>query len=260
MRPSEALVRQTTLKTINTTLSANVSRIAERLPVRDGESDRAHLARATRVIQVALGQCRDNPRLLDCNPQSVIKSVIGAVEHGLELGGVLGQAYLVPYKRECQMQVGYKGLITLALRSGAVSSVTAEVVHEADEFRCVLGSDPILRHSPALTDPGDVIAVYAVAYMTGGGSVFRVMRLDQIDAIRASSQGRNLKPWKDHWEEMAKKTAIRALCKYLPQAPAAHAAAVRDEYIDAGVAVPPIEVDDIDYVDAEVEEETTDAS
>lgn len=71
---------------------------------------------------------------------------------------MIGQAYLIPFRNhgrmECQFQLGYKGLIDLAYRSGEVSIIQAHTVYENDDFQYELGLDPTLRHVPARSNRG----------------------------------------------------------------------------------------------------------
>lgn len=68
---------------------------------------------------------------------------------GLEPGSALGQAYLVPYGNQCQLILGYRGMIDLARRSGQVLSLSAFAVHEGDEFSYQLGLHPDIHHVPS---------------------------------------------------------------------------------------------------------------
>ena len=137
---------------------------------------------------------------------------------GLEPGGALGEGYLVPFKGKVIFIPGYRGLISLARRSGQIISIEARVVHEKDEFSCCLGLDPDLKHTPTWeeTDPGPLRLVYAVAKLKDGGVQFEIMSRGQIEQVRAKSQAGNFGPWVDNYEEMSKKTVIRRLFKYLP--------------------------------------------
>ena len=75
--------------------------------------------RFTRMVMTAISS---NPKLAECTPASFCGAMMQAAQLGLEPNTPLGQAYLIPYrnhgKLECQYQTGYKGLITLAYRSG----------------------------------------------------------------------------------------------------------------------------------------------
>jgi recombination protein RecT len=183
---------------------------------------------------------------------SIAKAVIEASELGLEPSGVLGHAYLVPYwnaktrRNEAQLQVGYRGFIELAGRSGRLHSIFAEVVYDCDLFEYERGLHPVLRHKPTLNRPGDAspIAVYAVATFNDGGGTAQVLDLHDVERRRLSSQteraraeGRLKTPtvWEEHWEEMAKKSAVRALAKYLPLSPELTRAAVADEYKEMAI-------------------------
>ncbi len=163
----------------------------------------------------AAAKGKDIVSLRDCDPYSLIAAVMTASQLGLEIG-INGQAYLVAYGREVTLIPGYRGLITLAIQSGVVNSIEARAVHEKDRFTFCYGTAPDIQHDPEwLEDPGDVVAVYAVARLAGG-LVFDVMSKREVDSIRARSKAGKYGPWQDDYEEMARKTVVRRLCKYLP--------------------------------------------
>ncbi len=87
-----------------------------------------------RMIRLACTEFAKNPLLQKCTPVSVFGAIIQASQLGLEIG-VLGQAYLVPYRNsknntyEAQFIPGYKGLIGLARRSGEVTSIETNIVY-----------------------------------------------------------------------------------------------------------------------------------
>lgn len=179
-----------------------------------------------RMARVALNSLRRTPALWDCDPASIVKSILEAAQLGLEVDGVLGHAYLVPYKSECQLLPGYRGRIELCRRSGQISTIYAEVVHDGDDFDFGLGDDPFIRHKPNLLDPNrenqPVTYVYAVAKLRDGGIQRAVMSNAQIEAHRkrfsqAGGKG-SFSPWSDaiNWRWMARKTVLIQLCKLLP--------------------------------------------
>ncbi|EIY1805876.1 recombinase RecT, partial [Escherichia coli] len=92
----------------------------------------------------------------------------------------------------------------------------ARVVREGDEFNFEFGLDEKLIHRPGENEDAPVTHVYAVARLKDGGTQFEVMTRKQIELVRSQSKAGNNGPWVTHWEEMAKKTAIRRLFKYLP--------------------------------------------
>ncbi len=180
-----------------------------------------------RLVRVAMTSIQNTPKLLECDRQSLFSAVMTCAQLGLEPDGVLGQAYLIPYGRQVQFIPGYRGLITLARNSGEVSSIMAQCVHERDEFRYAFGLKAELHHVPARGDRGAITHVYAIAQFKDGGHHWDVMSVEEVEMIRDGSSGYQSakkwakngqinSPWVQHFEEMAKKTAIRRIAKYLP--------------------------------------------
>lgn len=170
-----------------------------------------------RLTRVALGELRTNTKLLECNPHSLMNAIVKASQLGLEVGSAMGHAYLVPYKTECTLIIGYRGMIALARRSGEIQSITARVVYARDAFELEYGLEEKLRHVPSTeADPGPVTYVYAVAKLRDGGIQYEVMTRAEVEAIRKRSRAGQSGPWVSDWSEMARKTVMRRLFKYLP--------------------------------------------
>lgn len=171
-----------------------------------------------RLVRVVTSAAQRTPKLLDCTASSIAVAVMQAASLGLEAASPLGHAYVVPYGREATLIVGYKGLVTLALRSGEISKVKARLVYEGEPWDVAYGLDERLVHEPRwdLRVPGKEIAAYAVAWMRSGDRAFDVMTRDQIEAIRARGRSGRSGPWVSDWGEMAKKTVLRRLLKTLP--------------------------------------------
>jgi recombination protein RecT len=179
---------------------------------------------------------------------------MNAAQLGLEPNTPLGQAYLIPYKNkgtlEAQFQIGYKGLIDLAYRSGQVKTIYAEAVHENDEFEYELGLEPKLKHIPASKDRGDVIYYYAVFKLVNGGEGFTVMSKDDIDKHRnkfSKAANSGFSPWTTNYDEMAKKTVIKKVLKYAPLSTDIMRKIAEDETVKTKLA------DDMSFVEDEVE-------
>lgn len=176
-----------------------------------------------RMLKVALGAVRAVPKLLECTTESLFGAVIQCASLGLEPNTPLGHVYLIPFnnraksRTDVQVIIGYRGLLDLARRSGQIVSISAHAVRENDVFDFAFGLDERLHHVPARDDAGQIIAFYAVAKLQGGGSAFDVMWRADVDRIMKATQSKGgYGPWKDHYEEMGRKTAIRRLFKYLP--------------------------------------------
>lgn len=181
-------------------------------------------ANKQRLIRVMLSCLKTTPKLIECHQATLLGSVLQCAQLGLEPNTALGHAYLVPFRNrkerrtDCQVVIGYKGFIDLARRSKQITSLQAQAVREGDHFDAVLGTGSRLEHKPNWDgDRGAIKLFYAVADFVGGGHAFEVMSKAQIDAVMHKSQSRGeYGPWKDHYEEMGRKTVIRRLAKYLP--------------------------------------------
>jgi recombination protein RecT len=207
-----------------------------------------------RMLRIAMTSIQRNPSLLDCTPESLIGAIIQSSQLGLEPDGVLGHAYLVPYGKVCTFIPGYKGLMALARRSGEISTIYAEVVHAKDVFEYELGLNAKLKHVPTDDeDEGAFTGVYAVAKLKDGGIQFVVLKKGAIERIRKRSKASNNGPWVTDYEEMAKKTALRRLCKHLPCSVELEKAVALDERAEIGL---PQEID----MDLSPEGETKPAS
>jgi len=180
-----------------------------------------------RMLRIVLTTVQRTPKLLDCTRDSLLGCIVSCAQLGLEPDGLLGHAYLLPFFNsrrnitECQLIVGYKGLRKLAMQSGEVSSISARVVHEKDEFEYEYGLGEKLRHIPSdADDPGKLIYAYAIFRMKDGGHHFDVMTVREINRIRDRSKSyqanKGSSPWTTDYDEMAKKTVFRRASKMAP--------------------------------------------
>ncbi len=226
---TDAIAKKHVGHTIKALLEQNAGELQKVLP--------KHLT-LERLLKVALYCIDKTPKLQECSPQSLVACIKQCAELGLEPGGALGLAYLVPYGNVCTLIIGYRGLIELARRSGKLAQIEAHVIHANDEFKVEFGLEPVLRHIPKLDGAeGAPKAVYCVARMTDGSKHVEVMTWDSVMKIKGRSKSGGSGPWTTDEEEMARKTVVRRAAKYLPLSP---------ELADAFMA------DDNDFVDAEV--------
>lgn len=209
---------------------------------------------ADRMARIALTTIRTNPKLLECSVPSLLGAVMQAAQLGLE-PGLIGHCYLVPFKNgktgqsEVQFIIGYKGMIDLARRSGQIENIYAHAVYSNDEFDYELGLEPKLKHKPYMNgDRGEFIGVYAVAHFKGGGYQFEFMPKEEIEKRRKRSKAANAGPWVTDYEEMAKKTVIRHMWKYLPISIEIQQQAAQDEVVRKDVTAEP---EPVEYIEAE---------
>lgn len=151
--------------------------------------------------------------------------------------GVGGACWLIPYKREATLVIGYRGMVELAYRTGRIASCKANVVYEDDRFDFVEGTEEFIRHERSgETDPDRITHAYAVVCTSTGGRYIEVMFRQEIDAIRARSRAGNIQgsPWFTDFAEMARKTVLKRSLKYAPSSPDLRRAIELDDIGDAG--------------------------
>lgn len=206
-----------------------------------------------RMLRVAWTAISRNQKLMTCTQESLAAAIIQASQLGLEPDGVLGQAYLIPRwngktkKNEANFQVGYKGLLTLARRSGEIKSVEARCVHAKDVFNYSFGLEPMMQHIPSSdTDPGPVRFVYAVVKLKDGGFQWDVWSTEKVDAHKArfSEAWKNDKtrpycPWTTSWESMAKKTVLISALKFAPLS------VELQQVVEQETSAPPVNIGDL---------------
>lgn len=203
-----------------------------------------------RMIRICLTTIQRNPQLLECTQDSLLGCLFQCVQLGLEPDGLLGHAYLIPFRDNknnrtiCTLIVGYKGLLKLARQSNEITSISARVVYSKDEFEYEFGLEDKLLHRPTHDeDPGEMTYAYAIFRYKGGGYHFDVMSKVEIDAIKKRSKTSSNGPWVTDYDEMAKKTVLRRASKMAPASIEDLARAVAiDSRSDAGLA-PALEID-----------------
>lgn len=172
-----------------------------------------------RMKQLFIQTAKSNPKLMECDPASLIKSLITAASMGLEPDPYFGQIYLLPFGKNVQVIPGYKGLMKLVRNSGEIASICCEAIHENDQYEYQLGSDPKVEHRPFLGDRGAIVAFYCVVKFKDGSIHVEFMTKGEVDRIRMMSpsvRGGKGDVWNDHYEEMGKKTVFRRAVKRLP--------------------------------------------
>lgn len=159
-----------------------------------------------------------------CSAGSIVASILRAATLRLELDPALGQAYIVPRKDQATLQVGARGWIDLAHRTGKLLAIDVGAIHANDEVEYVRGTSPRLEVRPPLTKPrGPAIAFYCAAQWSGGASTVEVMSLEEIHAIRDAHseewQRRGASSvWGKHHDQMCAKTVVSRARKTWPVA------------------------------------------
>lgn len=173
-----------------------------------------------RVVRTVMWSIQKNPKLLECDRQSIINAAMTAAVLGLEVDGVTGQGYLIPFGGQAVFVPGYKGYNTMAARSGF--TINAAVVREGDEFEWSEGSNGFVKHKKKLGNKGRIIAAWAVAEAKTRPPIISILSIDEIMLVKAKSPGARKKdsPWNDAtgpgFVAMCEKTARRRLARGMP--------------------------------------------
>lgn len=158
--------------------------------------------------------------LSKCSPVSFINSVSAAAEMGLEIGKTLGHAYLVPFKGQVTLIIGYRGFIFLASRAGILKTAEAHAVYRGEQFQYYMQNGVWqTMHNPTgapSKKDADITHVYGILKLVNGGDKFEAMERSQIEEIRHKAPSGNSPAWLNTWGEMAKKTVLRRMFKTVP--------------------------------------------
>jgi recombination protein RecT len=180
--------------------------------------------------RVAMTAIQSDPDLLLADRRSLFGAITKAAQDGLLPDKREGALVIFTnkikgkdgardeYVKAVQWMPMVAGILKKVRQSGEISGISAHVVYEADDFVHRLGDDESIEHNPpALGAPrGKPVGAYAVATLRDGFKIREVMDLAQIERVRAVSKTGQYGPWKDWWDEMARKTVIRRLSKRLP--------------------------------------------
>jgi len=180
----------------------------------------------------AMQHFNKNDFLAKSTIESKLEAVLNVAQIGLTLNPVLKFAYLVPrsakiggqFVVQCHLEPSYQGLVKLITDTGSATSVYAHIVYEGDEFEETLGTSVEILHRPKRTSK-EIKMVYAVAVLQDGKKQVEVMTVEEVNEIREGSESykaflknKNIPCiWEKHYSEMARKTVIKRLCKYLPK-------------------------------------------
>lgn len=184
--------------------------------------------KALKFLSSVVAAAQLNPKLLECEPTSVINSFMTMAALQLMPSNVSGHAFVLPYQTKnglvAQFQLGYKGMVVLAFRSNIVKDIKTEIVFENDKFDYTNG---VITHQPdvfaAPEERGKPVGAYCIVRLTNGGEVSKVMAMHEIlDIAKKFSKSFNstFSPWADGSDPqmwMERKTVLRQTMKLVPQ-------------------------------------------
>lgn len=175
-----------------------------------GDRSRAFMVSALQVVN-------SNSYLKKADPMSIYQGVVLAATLDLPLNNNLGFAYLVPYRGQAQFQIGYKGFIQLALRSGQFKTISASEIRKGQ----LVSQNPLTGFEFDFSVEGGEIIGYASYFeLINGFNKTFFMTLDEVKAHAkkySQSYQRGSGVWKDDFDSMANKTVLKLLLsKYAP--------------------------------------------
>jgi recombination protein RecT len=226
-----------------------------------------------RMARIATTLLRRTPQLAMVTPQSFLGALMTCSQLGLE-PGPLGHAWIIPYEitnRETQakeleatFQLGYKGIIELARRSGQLGKITARTVYAAevaqDKFAARYdGADEHITHEPILIgERGEPVLYYAIAKLTSGEQNWAPLTPEQVNTRhRQRSKAPNSPAWRNDFESMAWKSCVVELRRWLPQSPELEQALAQDGRVRTDTAPEVLDIPvvaDPDVIDSTAEE------
>lgn len=178
----------------------------------------SHISEQHFIATVA-NACRKNPDLWRCDQTTILAGALRAAQLGLELNDERNLCYLIPRGGKAVFQLGYGGAMELARRATPGLRFNGDVVHANDEFEEISGSEPRLHHRKALTDRGEAIAWYVVAFFPDGSKQWVVLDRAGVEYHRSFSAQPNGKMWSDSYDAAALKSCVHALKRWLPSSP-----------------------------------------
>lgn len=157
-----------------------------------------------------------NAQLKECNPMSVISAAMIAASIDLPINPSLGLSYIVPYKGSAQFQVGWKGFVQLALRSGQYKTIHASKVREGQlkTYNSFTGEMEFSEHSTS-----DKAIGYLLYFkLLNGYEKYFYMTTEEIEAHAkkySAAYKKNFGVWTENFDAMALKTVVKlGLSKY----------------------------------------------
>ena len=223
--------------------------------------------RASAFITSVLQITQANALLANADPMSVYNAAAIAATMDLPLNQNLGFAYIVPYnerqkddtfKQVAQFQMGYRGFIQLAQRSGQFRTISASPIYQGQ----IISNNPLTGIEFDFSQKeSDVIVGYAAYFkLLNGFEKTLYMSAEELKkhgARFSQTYKKGFGPWKDDFDGMAIKTVIKLLLsKYAPLSIEMQTAVITDQSVVKDADTREVTyVDNTDYVDVDKEQE-----
>ncbi len=166
--------------------------------------------KSDQFITSLLSVVNNNKLLSKADNNSILTAAMKAATLNLPIEPSLGSAYIVPFKGQAQFQLGYKGLIELAQRSGQYKSINAGVVYKA-QFKSY---DPLFETLELdFSQPQDEVIGYFACFelLNGFRKITYWTREEVYNHGKRFSKSFGNGPWKTDFDAMAKKTLLKSI-------------------------------------------------
>jgi recombination protein RecT len=166
-----------------------------------------------KFVRVASTAIRNNPKLVECDKQSLYSAFHRCAQTGLLPDG--RDAAIVPFGTTAQFMPMVAGLCRMARNSGEIKTINAQIVYKNDAYEHWIDeSGEHFKHVPARGDRGNAYLVYAFCQTKDEGVFFEELSMEDCAAIEKMSKQKG-GPWNGPFRtEMMRKSAIRRLLKY----------------------------------------------
>lgn len=170
-----------------------------------------------RFVQNALAVMNEKPELAKLNRAMVIQGLCKGAYLGLDF--MNKECYLIPYSGKVEFQTDYKGECKFVKRYSIrpILDIFAKVVRKGDYFEeGVVDNKPVINFKPVPFNNESIIGAFAIVLYKDGGMEYETMSYEDIQSVRNNySKASQSKAWKCSFDEMAKKTVLRRLCKHI---------------------------------------------
>ena len=170
-----------------------------------------------RFIQNAVAVMNGNPELRNCTPSSVWEGLLKGAFLGLDF--MQKEAYLIPYGGVATFQTDYKGEVKFTKKYSVqpIKDIYAKVVRKGDVFtEKIVNGQATIDFVPVPFSDEEIVGAFAVCMFKDGSMIYETMSTKDIQSVRNNySRASQSKAWKYSFDEMAKKTVYRRLCKHI---------------------------------------------
>jgi len=159
----------------------------------------------------------NNDRLQQCDAASIVSGGLTAYTLHLPMSPTLGYCYLIPYGNKAQFQIGWKGLLQLAIRTEKYTAIGTNAVRESE----YLGVDkrtrePLIEFKNAVDLDEKIVGYMAYFDMCNGFTKTWYMSTEEIEAhakkySKSYVSGKGTNVWRDDFDGMAQKTVLKQL-------------------------------------------------